>query len=253
MEVGVSSQADKDNTNIRVRLIDYSEGEPSYLTLPSWLALSGGDRLVVRTNNNEYNFSSLDDGNGIYSFDIPAVSPNVFGVVLTRPGGANAETGSIELFYKLSLDLPIDGTVFQSSDVIEARWSLNGIPPTEAVAGRQLQTTIKLANCVDAAGNIVLEHDPNRIPGAPFGSPLMNLDTLTASGKELLDLAVGPNILEASPSVTSCNVQLTFFADSYLTETGTDSLIEAYVDPTLALQEWTVRNQSNTVEVSILR
>ena len=253
MEVGVISQNNNETTKFRARLIDYSQGEPSYLTLPTWLELSGGDRLAVTSNNKEYYFSDLDEGNGIYSIDIPSVSPNKFGVILRRSKGVDAETGSIELFYRLSLDLPIDGAVFQSSDAIEAKWSLNGEPPSEAVAANQLRTTIELSSCIDAAGNVILENDPDRNPGAPFGWPQLTSDTLVASGKELLDLAVGSSVLEENPNVYSCKVKLGASVESYLTETGTNSVVEAYVDPTLAIQEWSVLNQSNTIEVTILR
>lgn len=256
MDVEVTSRPDTGITNFTVRLTDYENGPPGYLTAPDWLELSSGDQLIVRSQGSEYRIASLDDGTGIYSLDLPFLPPEKYGVMLIRPGHISAETGSIEQLYDLSLDLPIEGTVFQSDDTINAQWSLNGLPPNDSVAQSQLRTSIKLVNCIDAAGNVVLENNPDRQPIAPFGWPLMTSNTLSASASDLLEMAVGLNNLNATPAVVSCNVQLAAYTVSYFNEfinSKTDSLVEVLIDPTLSLQEWTVQNWSNSVEVTILR
>ena len=253
MDLEVDSKAGESTTNISIRLTDHTDGEQDLVDLFRWLELSGDDRLLVTSNNNVYEFTDFDDNDGIYIFEIPSVSPSVFGVTLERAANAGARTGEVELFHQLTLNFPIAGAIFQAGDTVETQWSLNGMPPSEAFAEHQLRTMVTLTNCVDSAGNIVIENDPERNPGRTFGWPQLGSGTHTASAKTLLELAAGADTLEFSPAIASCKLQIGAFTQSIFTGSGADSLVKATVDPTLALQEWTVRYISESVEVTILR
>ena len=126
--------------------------------------------------------------------------------------------------------------------------------PTEAVADRRLRTEAILSECVDASDTQVVT--PDQVEASPFdafGATSMETDTFSATGQQLLEVALGRDVLEAVPEAVSCTLQLAVWTDNSLDHTGADTLVSAFTDPALALQQWTIANRSNSVGITILR